>query len=144
MFLKDDFELKKREIYNLLREAFHYSIKNGYLSVYIIEGKPLLELIKKLKNDKEIELTNKEKEFIQKIIDIEEPRKAGGNDLLSEREKEVLKVLCEGHSNKEIAEILHISLATVKTHMINIYSKLQVSNRVQAVEKAKKIVYKQK
>lgn len=139
MLLKDDFELKKREIYNLLREAFHYSIKNGYLRTYIIEGKPLLELIKKLKNDKDIELTNKEKEFIQKIIDTEEPNKAKKDDLLSEREKEVLKVLCEGHSNKEIGEILHISLATVKTHMINIYSKLQVSNRVQAVEKANKM-----
>ncbi|MFL0250333.1 LuxR C-terminal-related transcriptional regulator [Clostridium neuense] len=140
MIIKDDFELKKREIYNLLREALHYSIENGYLTVYIIEGKPLLQLIKKLKNDKDIELTNKEKEFVQKIIDIEEPRKANKEDeLLSEREKEVLKVLCEGHSNKEICEILNISLATVKTHLINIYSKLGVSNRVQAVEKAKKV-----
>lgn len=144
MLLKDDFELKKREIYNLLREALHYSIENGYLRVYIIEGKPLLELIKKLKNDKDIELTSKEKEFIQKIIDIEEPNETKKDELLSEREKEVLKVLCEGHSNKEIGEILHISLATVKTHMINIYSKLQVSNRVQAVEKAKSLLYKQK
>lgn len=144
MLLKDDFETKKREIYNLLREVLHYSIKNGYLRVYIIEGKPLLELIKKLKNDKDIELTSKEKEFIQRIIDIEEPNESKKNELLSEREKEVLKVLCEGHSNKEIGEILHISLATVKTHMINIYSKLQVSNRVQAVEKAKRIMYKQK
>jgi LuxR family maltose regulon positive regulatory protein len=112
--------------------------------VYIVEGKPLLELIKKLKNDKDIELTNKEKEFIQKIIDIEEPNKTKTEELLSQREKEVLKVLCQGHSNKEICEILNISLATVKTHLINIYSKLQVSNRVQAVEKANKIFYKQK
>lgn len=139
MLLKEDFEFKKREIYNLLREALHYSIKNEYLRVYVIEGKPLLYLIEKLKNDKDIELTSKEKEFIQKIIDIEEPDKTKKDELLSEREKEVLSVLCEGHSNKEIGEILNISLATVKTHMINIYSKLQVSNRVQAVEKAKKI-----
>lgn len=139
LILEKDFNTRKREIYNLLREAFHYSIQNRYLRVYIIEGKWLLQLIKKLKNDNEIELNNNEKEFIQRIIDIEEPNKAQQNDLLSEREKEVLKVLCEGHSNKEIAEILHISLATVKTHMINIYSKLEVSNRVQAVEKAKKV-----
>ncbi|PJI08469.1 MULTISPECIES: LuxR C-terminal-related transcriptional regulator [Clostridium] len=139
MLLKEDFELKKREIYNLLRESLHYSIKNEYLRVYVIEGKPLLNLIKKLKNDKNIELTSKEKEFIQKIIDIEEPNETKKDELLSEREKEVLSVLCEGHSNKEIGEILNISLATVKTHILNIYSKLQVSNRVQAVEKAKKV-----
>lgn len=139
MILKEDYENKKREIYNLLREALYYSIENGYLRVYVLEGQELLEIIKKLKNDKDIELNNKEKEFIQKIIDIEEPNESKKDELLSEREKEVLKVLCEGHSNKEIGEILHISLATVKTHMINIYSKLQVSNRVQAVEKAKKI-----
>ncbi|MBE6076264.1 helix-turn-helix transcriptional regulator [Clostridium sporogenes] len=60
-------------------------------------------------------------------------------ELLTEREKEVMEILFEGASNKQIGERLNISLATVKTHMINIYSKLQVSNRVQAVEKYKKI-----
>ncbi|MHB9942179.1 helix-turn-helix transcriptional regulator [Clostridium sporogenes] len=67
-----------------------------------------------------------------------EPEKIKG-ELLTEREKEVMEILFEGASNKQIGEKLNISLATVKTHMINIYSKLQVSNRVQAVEKYKKI-----
>ncbi|NFE81675.1 DNA-binding response regulator [Clostridium sporogenes] len=66
------------------------------------------------------------------------PEKIKG-ELLTEREKEVMEILFEGASNKQIGERLNISLATVKTHMINIYSKLQVSNRVQAVEKYKKI-----
>lgn len=52
---------------------------------------------------------------------------------------EVLKVLSGGSSNKEIGEKLNISLATVKTHIINIYSKLEVSNRVQASQKAKEM-----
>ncbi|MBW5456108.1 DNA-binding response regulator [Clostridium sporogenes] len=65
-----------------------------------------------------------------------EPEKAK-SELLTEREKEVMEILLEGASNKQIGEKLNISLATVKTHMINIYSKLQVSNRVQAVEKYK-------
>ncbi|MBD5586991.1 LuxR family transcriptional regulator [Clostridium botulinum] len=51
----------------------------------------------------------------------------------------MLEILFKGASNKQIGERLNISLAMVKTHMINIYSKLQVSNRVQAVEKYKKI-----
>ncbi|MHB9895260.1 helix-turn-helix transcriptional regulator [Clostridium botulinum] len=60
-------------------------------------------------------------------------------ELLTEREKEVMEILFEGASNKQIGKRLNISLATVKTHMINIYSKLQVSNRVQAVAKYKKL-----
>ncbi|MBC3796814.1 helix-turn-helix transcriptional regulator [Acetobacterium tundrae] len=57
---------------------------------------------------------------------------------LSERELEVLHELAKGDSNKEIAEQLCISIATVKTHMINIYGKLQVNSRISAVELSRK------
>ena len=53
--------------------------------------------------------------------------------VLSERELEVLQELAQGNSNKVIAEHLYISLATVKTHILNIYGKLQVTNRVEAL-----------
>ena len=53
----------------------------------------------------------------------------------TERELEVLKELAKGSTNKQIAENLYISLATVKTHIINIYGKLGVNNRVAAVNK---------
>lgn len=56
-------------------------------------------------------------------------------DLLTERERAVLKQLADGRSNREIADALFISEATVKTHLGNIYEKLGVSNRVQAVSK---------
>ncbi len=45
-----------------------------------------------------------------------------------------LKELATGATNKEIAEMLCISVATVKTYIINIYSKLGVSNRVEAAK----------
>lgn len=54
---------------------------------------------------------------------------------LTARELEVIKEMEQGRSNKEIAESLCISMATVKTHIINIYSKLGVSNRVAAINK---------
>ncbi len=127
----------KRTTFNLLREAIHYSVDNRYLKPYVLEGEKLLNIIKELKNDKDIELTSKEDNFIKNLIDIMEPEKVKG-ELLTEREKEVMEILFEGSSNKQIGKRLNISLATVKTHMINIYSKLQVSNRVQAVEKYKK------
>lgn len=56
---------------------------------------------------------------------------------LSSRELEVLLNISHGLSNKEIAEKLYISLNTIKTHTANIYSKLGVKSRTQAISKAK-------
>jgi two-component system, NarL family, response regulator LiaR len=52
---------------------------------------------------------------------------------LTEREMEVLKHIAEGKTNQEIADELFIALKTVKTHVSNILSKLQVQDRTQAV-----------
>ncbi|HQW00498.1 MAG TPA: LuxR C-terminal-related transcriptional regulator, partial [Bacteroidia bacterium] len=58
---------------------------------------------------------------------------------LSKRELEVLSLLAQGHSNQEIAEKLFVSLSTVKTHNQNLFEKLDVKRRIQAVEKAKRL-----
>lgn len=50
--------------------------------------------------------------------------------MLTEREYEILKLIAEEYSNKEIAETLHISTGTVETHKKNIMSKLGVKNAV--------------
>ncbi len=56
---------------------------------------------------------------------------------LSNRELEVLEKLAEGLSNQEIADKLFVSLNTTKTHISNIYSKLNVKRRTQAIQKAR-------
>lgn len=58
---------------------------------------------------------------------------------LSKRELEILNLLAGGHSNQEIAAQLFISLSTVKTHNQNLFEKLEVKRRIQAVEKAKRL-----
>lgn len=58
-----------------------------------------------------------------------------GNDL-TERERDVLHCMVEGMNNHEIAERLVISLGTVKFHVSNIFQKLGVDNRVEAVKTA--------
>jgi ATP/maltotriose-dependent transcriptional regulator MalT len=54
---------------------------------------------------------------------------------LSGRESEVLKLISQGYRNSEIAEKLCVSHNTVKTHIRNIYIKLRVRNRVEALNK---------
>lgn len=58
---------------------------------------------------------------------------------LSPREIDVLTLIAEGNSNQEIGGKLHISLSTVKSHTTQIYAKLAVKNRVQAVKKARSL-----
>ena len=58
---------------------------------------------------------------------------------LSKREVEVLQLMASGLSNQEIAARLFVSLNTVKTHSSNLFWKLEVERRTQAVDKAKKL-----
>jgi DNA-binding NarL/FixJ family response regulator len=56
---------------------------------------------------------------------------------LTERENEILALIAQGTSNHEIAQQLNISLKTVRNHVSNIYNKMQVTDRVQAVLRAR-------
>ena len=58
---------------------------------------------------------------------------------LSKRELEILSLMAQGHSNEEIAKTIFVSLSTVKTHNQNLFIKLDVKRRTQAVEKAKRL-----
>jgi len=58
---------------------------------------------------------------------------------LSRRELEVLELMSQGYSNQEIGNRLFVSLSTVKTHVSNLFEKLDVKRRTQAIEKAKKL-----
>ena len=58
------------------------------------------------------------------------------NDLLSTREREVLACLAQGRSNREIAAALSVTLATVKSHLVRIYAKLEAGNRNEALGRA--------
>lgn len=73
----------------------------------------------------------------EKLVSEPEPESPGVEqvvlDQLSKREKEVLIELCLGKSNAEIADALHISLATVKTHVSNILSKTGMERRTQLI-----------
>ena len=61
------------------------------------------------------------------------PKKMELHEELTNREMEILLLMTEGKSNQEIADVLFISLKTVKVHVSNILSKLNVQDRTQAV-----------
>jgi DNA-binding NarL/FixJ family response regulator len=54
-------------------------------------------------------------------------------DSLSEREREIFQLIAEGHTNKDIAEMLNVSPATVETHRAHIFQKLDVHNTAELV-----------
>jgi DNA-binding CsgD family transcriptional regulator len=80
--------------------------------------------------EKEVYIQNAEFKFNQ-----EEVVRLG----LSKRELDVLQLMAEGLSNQEIASKLFVSLSTVKTHTSNVFDKLDVNRRTQAIEKAKRL-----
>jgi DNA-binding NarL/FixJ family response regulator len=57
----------------------------------------------------------------------------GDGEELSNREREVLQLVARGCTNREVGERLHVSPATVKTHLLNVYAKLGVDDRTAAV-----------
>lgn len=58
---------------------------------------------------------------------------SGTGQQVSPREREILALMAEGHSNREVARVLHVSEATVKTHLARLYPKLEVTDRAAAV-----------
>lgn len=86
--------------------------------------------------------------IIEKVVEVEktvfvEPPSAFDKEKfiqktgISDRELEVLQLIVKGSSNQEIADTLFLSLSTVKTHISNIFLKLEVSRRTQAIQKAR-------
>ncbi len=104
---------------------------------YLLKDSPAHELYETIRR------VNAGEVFIQPEIASRTLRAAlhpGGELLepLSEREQEVLVMLAQGVPNKEIADKLHLAEGTVKNHVSNILAKLQVQNRTQAADLARR------
>ena len=100
--------------------------------------------VKLFRPKKEVTIIEKEK-IIEKEILVPasstfiQNKKAIDDAEISAREMEVLQLMANGLSNQEIADNLYVSVNTVKTHITNLFFKLEVTRRTQAVEKAKRL-----
>ena len=107
---------------------YHSGISDLLNEVYLIQATSKTNIPKKLIDKLKLTLDKREK-FI----------KNNSGSLLSDRELDTVKLIAGDLSNQEIADKLFVSLNTVKTHIKNIFLKLEVDSRVQAVNKAKEL-----
>ncbi len=122
-----------------LGQALAWSRRSGFVRIFIDAGRPVLSLLESYiaAVPKQPELADQAKDLIHQFSapdDHAEPEQ-----LLSKRELEVLQELMEGGSNKRIAKNIGVSENTVRFHLKNIFAKLQVENRLQAVNAAQKL-----
>ncbi|MVX62674.1 hypothetical protein GKZ28_03005 [Clostridium chromiireducens] len=129
-----------QETLKCLSKAIMLSYKEYYMRIFLDEGQSLKNIMVKLRNKLETDLNEGAKIFLNEIIngfdEVNDIKKLDNNDLLSIRELEVLEYLKEGLTNLEIADSLFVSVNTVKTHLLNIYTKLDVHSRTEALAKA--------
>ena len=109
---------------------------------YLLKNLPISELIRSLHGLEDGEAALSRKMTTRLMEELSRDRQVDGVkknlSLLSQREMDVLRELASGASNREIAQNLFISENTVKHHLHNILAKLEVQNRRQAVDLARR------
>jgi LuxR family transcriptional regulator, maltose regulon positive regulatory protein len=139
---------EKDQAVQLLGEALALAEPGGFIRIFVDEGAPMVQLLRAASVHKILP------DYVAKLLaalEAEQPEtqeKPGlspaspGQPLtepLSQRELEVLQLLAQGLSNREISERLFLALDTVKGHNRLIFSKLQVQRRTEAVARAREL-----
>ena len=144
---------RSEEALTVLEEVVLLAQPGGWIRPFIEAGSTIAELLARLLDK------NVAKDYIEKILAVFEKYSStkskqpfttpsatseiisteipvGEFESLSHREREVLTYLSRGYRNKEIASDLFLSTETVKRHLYNIFQKLNVRSRMQAIEKS--------
>ena len=129
----------------LLRECVAQAQPQGSIRLFVDEGTPIQTLLSQLQH--ETGMTS----YVSRLLNafggqpaqnslVSTPKVVSSSHLplgtFSDRELEILRLIQEGHSNQNIGERLFLSLSTVKWHNQNIFSKLDVQRRTEAVARA--------
>jgi LuxR family maltose regulon positive regulatory protein len=158
--LAHDANGNQNEAIKPLEKALVLGQPENFVRTFIDEGEPVSKLLLELLKQKGKRWEAEKPELLRYVVKLKDSfgpsapvptaRMAAATesealpwwyveDPLSERELEVLQHVARGLSNQEIAEKLFLSAGTVKRHMSNIYQKLDVHSRTQALERARSL-----
>jgi LuxR family transcriptional regulator, maltose regulon positive regulatory protein len=139
---------EKEEAVQMLGDALALAEPGGFIRIFVDEGTPMAQLLSeaaahgimpgytgKLLAVFEAEAQKREDESYSPPARLAQPL----TEPLSQRELEVLRLIAQGLSNREISERLFLALDTVKGHNRRIFGKLSVQRRTEAVEKARSL-----
>jgi LuxR family maltose regulon positive regulatory protein len=142
---------KTTEALAVVRRTLSLAEPEGYARVFLDEGVPMTELLRlAARNGIAVDYvrellaafeagTNDERQRTKPSVSSSVVGPSSLIEPLSERELEVLQLIANGLSNREIADRLTITVGTAKRHASNIYAKLDVHSRVQAVARAQEL-----
>ena len=137
---------KREQAVGALTRALALAEPEGYVRTFVDEGAAmgaLLSAALEARQRDHLDATRIPARYLAKLLAIlaQESAAPGAGERilepLSERELEVLALVASGKSNQEIASSLFVSLSTVKTHINNLYRKLEARSRTQAIARAR-------
>lgn len=144
-----------------LKEALSLTNQTGMISNFLIDGTSLAHLLQKLMNKSELgdlekhraqllmkDISSKQRNrsahfdenFVDKLINHPDIPELVRTSPLTQREWQVLGLIYSGFSNEQIAQELDVAGTTIKTHIRNLYQKLNIANRKEAIENADKML----
>lgn len=152
-------QMNKPQAQSVLAHSIRLSTRERFIRTYLDYGESMLKLIVSISHKSKIEEFNLDSVYLGTLIssfisrsdqeqkvqtfpDNDHPKEIIPEiliDPLTSRENRVLRLLVGELSNQEIAQELGISVNTVKTHIANIYQKLDVHNRLEASNRARQI-----
>lgn len=143
---------QRKAAHTILCHALALAAPEGYMRVFVEMGTGMAELLQEVRDEgimpdcvtrllHEVECQKSKVEGReQELHDLGlRTLSFGLIEPLSDRELEILRLIDTGATNREIADKLYIAVSTVKTHINNLYGKLGVANRVQALARAREL-----
>jgi LuxR family maltose regulon positive regulatory protein len=143
--------------FTMLAGALSLAEPEGIVRIFVDEGAPLAALLaqsveRRAPHDSsriyaerllsafpKTEIQGLRTESAQSTHSVLSPQPSALVEPLSDRELEVLRLVADGHSNQVIADRLVVAVSTVKKHVNNLYGKLDVQSRTQAVARAREL-----
>jgi LuxR family maltose regulon positive regulatory protein len=145
---------ERERAYQALAQALAYAEPRGFFRTIVDEGEPIATVLRGLRGpaawERHAAPLGVTRAYVDRLIDtivseatVQDTSRIDANaaliEPLSDRELDVLRLLELGRSNRAIADELFVAVGTVKAHTYNVYQKLGVGNRTQAVIRAREL-----